>query len=252
MKAFGKRTLLNRTTLLWSISGMITHIYTFYYGFIYTAIALVIAASLVFLFTRRITRRMDAIKNAITKIRSENYRILLPNVLNDSLGAVEKGLNALAGQIQDGVNERTEVEQAKDDFIVNIAHDLRTPLTSIIGYLALLSEEQIDREISTKYATIAFDKARRLESTVEALFDIAAFAMDNVQINKQKVDLPKFLEQKQDEMYPQLQEAEMEIRIDIPNTISAITVDGDLMARVMDNIIINAIRYAKDGNTSTY
>jgi signal transduction histidine kinase len=190
---------------------------------------------------------MDAIQNAVLQISNEDYRVLLPNDMNDSLGTLEKGLNTLAGKIQDGLSEQAEFEQAKNDFIVNIAHDLRTPLTSIIGYLALLSEEQINREISAKYASIAFEKSKQLENTVEALFDIAAFAMENVRLSKQEINLLKFLTQKQDEMYPQLSEAEMEIRIDIPETMPAIIVDGDLMARVMDNIIINAIRYAKAG-----
>ena len=230
-----------------SLFYTLRYIFTYSYGYFYIAIALVIAAIFVIFFTRRTTRRMDAIQNAVTQINNENYRVLLPNDMNDSLGIIEKELNALAGKIQDGLNERAEFEQAKDDFIVNIVHDLRTPLTSIIGYLVLLSEEKIDREISAKYASIAFEKSKQLENTIEALFDIAAFVMENVQLNKQEVNLIKFLTQKQDEMYPQLSDAEMEIRLDIPEAMPAFIVDGDLMVRVIDNLIINAIRYAKDG-----
>ena len=210
-------------------------------------IILIITVALTFLLSLKTIKRINAIQNAVTKISSEEYRILLPNDRNDGLGAIEKGLNALAGKIKDGIDERTEIQRAKDDFVVNAAHDLRTPLTSIIGYLALISEKQIDKEISTKYATIASEKAKQLENIIETLFDIAVFTMDNVRVEKQEVNLMKFLAQKQDEMLPLLQDAKMEIRIDVPQSIATIKVDGDLMARVIDNLIINAIRYAKDG-----
>jgi len=218
-----------------------------YYVYIYIVIVLVLAAALLLLFTRRIRTRISAIQHAVTQISTEDYRVLLPNDINDSLGVIEKGLNALADQIKYSLDERIEIEQAKDDFIVNIAHDLRTPLTSVIGYLALISEKQIDKEISTKYAAIAYDKSIQLQNIVEVLFDVAAYAMESIQIDKQEVDLIKFFAQKQDEMYPQLQDAGMEMRINIPKGMPPVHVDGDLMARVVDNLVINAIRYAKEG-----
>ena len=212
-------------------------------------VILVLAVLLNFIFTRKTANRMNAIFNAVSNIRENEYRVKLPAGNPDSLGDLERGINEMALQITDSFNERKAVERSKDDFIVNIAHDLRTPLTSIIGYLAFISEKQLDPEISAKYAAIAFEKSKQLENLVDALFDISRFTAVTISVNKEEVNLRKFLLQKQDELFPQLAAANMEIRLDIPPEIQTIFVDGDLMARAFDNLMSNAIRYAKDGKT---
>lgn len=210
-------------------------------------LAIPLAVFINYFFTKRTTNRMNATLNAVLQIQKGEYHVLLPNDNRDSLGELEKSINLLAIQINDTLNQRKEIEQSKDDFIVNIAHDLRTPLTSIIGYLSFISEKQLDPELSAKYAGIAFEKSQQLERLIESLFDIAHFTMDEIPINKEKLNLKKFLLQKQDELYPQLHTADMEIRLMLSDSVSTIYADGTLMARVFDNLINNAIRYAKDG-----
>jgi signal transduction histidine kinase len=199
-----------------------------------------------YLFTMRTTSRMDAIHNAVLLIQNGEYNVLLPNGNRGPLGELERSINSLAIQINDTLRRRKEIEQSKDDFIVNIAHDLRTPLTSIIGYLSFISEKQLASELSAKYAGVALEKSNQLETLIESLFDIAHLTMDAVQVNKEEINLQKFLLQKQDELYPQLHVANMEIRLNIPDTISKIHADGALMARVFDNLINNAIRYSQE------
>jgi signal transduction histidine kinase len=199
------------------------------------------------LLARRTVRRMNAIHNAVLQIQKGEYRVLLPNDNSDFLGELEQNINLMAIRINDTLNQRKEIEKTKDDFIVNIAHDLRTPLTSVIGYLSFIREKQLDPEISAKYAGIAYDKSQHLENLIESLFDVAHFTMDTVQVNKEEVNLKKLLLQKQDELYPQLHAANMEIRLNLPDSVSKIYADGALLARVFDNLLINAIRYAKEG-----
>jgi signal transduction histidine kinase len=201
------------------------------------------------LLTRRTTKRMNAIMNAVSQIRKGEYHVLLPNDNSDLLGELEHSVNALAIQINDTLRRRKEIEQSKDDFIVNIAHDLRTPLTSIIGYLSFISETQLDPKIAAKYANIAFDKSKQLDGLLESLFDVAHFTMDEVVINKEALNLKKFLLQKREEMYPQLHAADMEISLHVPDPALTIYADGALMARVFDNLINNSIRYAKEGRS---
>lgn len=239
-------SVIVRVQIIWIISFVKTF-FTDTVGLVYIAVTLLIAAVLVGLLTRKTTKRMNSILNAISQMRKGDYRVLLPNDISDSLGEMEQGINALAGQVQDSFDERREVEKSKDEFIINIAHDLRTPITSIIGYLAFVSEKQLDQEISAKYASIAFEKSKQLETLVEALFDVANFTMDTVKVNKKDINLLKFLRQKQDEMYPQLYDADMEIRLNVPEYLVIVSVDGDLIARVFDNLISNAIRYTKEG-----
>ncbi len=200
-----------------------------------------------FLFAKDTVKRLGNIQGAISQIRAGGYRVMLPNDKTDCLGGLERDINAMAMQIENTFRDKEEMEQSKDDFIVNIAHDLRTPLTSVIGYLSFLTERELDPEISAKYASIAYEKAGQLESLVESLFDIARLTMDTVPINKEAVPLKKMLLQKQDEMFPQLHSAEMEIHLDVPEDLPRIHIDGELMARVFDNLIVNAVRYASEG-----
>ncbi len=209
---------------------------------------IVFFAALFFLLAKGTVKRLGNIQGAISQIRDGGYRVMLPNDKTDCLGELERAINTMAMQIENSFRSKEEIEQAKDDFIVNMAHDLRTPLTSIIGYLSFLTERELDPEISAKYARIAYEKAGHLENLVESLFDIARLTMDTAAINKEAVNLKKMLLQKQDEMFPQLQNAEMEIHLDVPDDLPQIHIDGELMARVFDNLIVNAVRYASEGS----
>jgi signal transduction histidine kinase len=210
-------------------------------------LVVLLAVLINYLFARRTTKRLNAIYNAVLQIQQGEYNVLLPNDNKDPLGELEHNINSLALQIDDTLKRRKEVEQSKDDFIVNIAHDLRTPLTSIIGYLSFISEKQLAPEISAKYAGVAFEKSQQLERLIESLFDIAHLTIDTLQITKEELDLKKFLLQKQDELYPLLSAADMEMRLVLSDSVSKIHADGVLLARVFDNLINNAIRYAKEG-----
>lgn len=214
---------------------------------LWVCMTIVILAVLYFLLVKSTVKRLGNIQGAISQIRNGEYRVMLPNDKADCLGDLESDINAMAMQIENAFRTKEEIEQSKDDFIVNIAHDLRTPLTSIVGYLSFLTERELDAEISAKYASIAYEKAEQLESLVESLFDIAHFATDSVPVNKEAVNLKKMLMQKQDEMFPQLHSAEMEIHLDVPEDLPRINMDGELMARAFDNLIVNAVRYASEG-----
>jgi signal transduction histidine kinase len=207
----------------------------------------VFAGIINYLFTKRTTARMDAVLDAVLRIQKSEYNVLLPNGNGGPLGELEKNINSLAIQISDTLDRRKEIEESKDDFIVNIAHDLRTPLTSIIGYLTFIGDEQLEPDISAKYAGVALKKSQQLESLIESLFDIAHLTIDAIEVNKEELNLNKFLLQKQDELYPQLHVADMELRMEVPGSISTIQADGALLARAFDNLINNAVRYAKEG-----
>ena len=243
-KIFDLASLREAVQWLYSFSDRFFATYPWYFVFPPVVLLAVIVNHLL---TRRAAARMDAVLNAVVRIQNGEYHVLLPNDNNDALGELERNINMLAIQTNDTLNRRKEIEQSKDDFIVNIAHDLRTPLTSIIGYLSFISEKQLDQEISSKYASISYEKAKQLETLIDSLFDIAHISMDTIRVDKEELNLKKLLMQKREELYPQLHDAGMEIRLDISDEVSKIHADGALMARVFDNLINNATRYAKEG-----
>ena len=131
--------------------------------------------------------------------------------------------------------------QRKSDLITYLAHDMRTPLASIIGYLSLLDEvPEMPADQRAKYVGITLDKAYRLEQLIEEFFEITRFNLQTIVINKQKLDLGLLLQQMADEFYPLVEPDGKNIRVEIPESL-LYKGDGDKLARVFNNIIKNAV-----------
>ena len=144
------------------------------------------------------------------------------------------------------LNEKNakEAEQKKNDLIVYMAHDLKTPLTSIIGYLTLLKDEKsLSKELQEKYINIALDKAFRLEELTNQFFDITRYNLHEMNVIKEKIDLSFLMEQLSDECYPMLQEKNLKCIISKPNHIYFMG-DGDKLARAFGNLFKNSINYS--------
>ncbi len=134
--------------------------------------------------------------------------------------------------------------QRKSDLITYLAHDMRTPLASIIGYLSLLDEvPEMPADQRAKYVGITLDKAYRLEQLIEEFFEITRFNLQTIVINKQKLDLGLLLQQMADEFYPLVEPDGKNIRVEIPESL-LYKGDGDKLARVFNNIIKNAVSYS--------
>ncbi|MDE7182986.1 MAG: HAMP domain-containing histidine kinase, partial [Lachnospiraceae bacterium] len=138
-------------------------------------------------------------------------------------------------------------EQRKNDLIVYLAHDLKTPLTSVIGYLTLLRDEpQISPELRCRYTGIALEKAERLESLINEFFDITRFNLTTPTLEKEQIHLSRMLEQLASEFHPILAERELRWRLKIMSDIMLVG-DADKLARVFDNLIRNAANYSYVG-----
>ena len=125
-----------------------------------------------------------------------------------------------------------------------LAHDLKTPLTSVIGYLTLLDEcRDIPTEQRAKFVGISLEKAYRLEQLINEFFEITRFNINKVTLEKNRIDLNMMLEQMTDEFYPMLSEKNLTVSIDIPEHI-VMFADSDKIARVFDNLLKNAVTYA--------
>ncbi len=136
--------------------------------------------------------------------------------------------------------------QRKNDLITYLAHDMRTPLASIIGYLSLLDEvPEMPAEQKAKYVGITLEKAYRLEQLIEEFFDVTRFNLQTIVLHKQKLDLRLLLQQMADEFYPLVEPAGKSIEVDTPETL-LYKGDGDKLARVFNNIIKNAVSYSYD------
>lgn len=137
-----------------------------------------------------------------------------------------------------------EAESKKNDLVMYLAHDLKTPLTSVIGYLTLLDEcPELTTSQKAKYIGIALDKAYRLEQLITEFFEITRFDINTVSLERNRIDLNMMLAQITDEFYPMLSEKKLTVDIDIIEHI-VMFADSDKIARVFDNLLKNAVNYS--------
>ena len=167
-----------------------------------------------------------------------------PIVLPDSMKDVQDELNQVREQTQRNAMAAKEAEQRKNDLIVYLAHDLKTPLTSVIGYLALLRDEpQISKELRAKYTGIALDKAERLEALINEFFDITRFNLTRLILDTRTVNLTRMLEQITFEFNPLLAEKSLKWDLRLIPDLQTVC-DPEKMERVFDNLIRNAVNYS--------
>lgn len=137
-----------------------------------------------------------------------------------------------------------EAENKKNDLVLYLAHDLKTPLTSVIGYLTLLDEcPELSIQQRAKFTGIALDKSYRLEQLINEFFEITRFNIHNITLERNRIDLNMMIAQITDEFYPMLSEKNLTVDIDIIEHI-VMFADSDKIARVFDNLLKNAVNYS--------
>ncbi len=168
-------------------------------------------------------------------------------ILSQELAATERKINSIKHTLEKRKSDALLAEQRKNDLIVYLAHDLKTPLTSVIGYLTLLRDEpQISQELRCRYTEIALDKAERLEELISEFFDITRFNLTALTLETERLHLSRMLEQLASEFHPILAERELRWSLNIAPDIM-LAGDADKLARAFDNLIRNAVNYSYAG-----
>lgn len=166
--------------------------------------------------------------------------------LPDELEEIQKRKNHLKRESEKNEKLAKENEEKKDELIVYLAHDIKTPLTSMIGYLSILDEiDDMPKKKQKNYISIALDKSYRLEDLINELFDVARFNSEKIVLEKEELNLNLMLEQIIDDFYPTLRELNKSIKLNYNEPIS-INGDPDKLSRVFNNLIKNAISYSKE------
>lgn len=162
---------------------------------------------------------------------------------------VEGALNRVRDRQRAAEQALRDESSRKDDLVTYLAHDLKTPLASVVGYLSLLHEApDLPEEQRVRFTGVALEKAHRLDALIEEFFDITRFDFHDIVLTRGYVDLNLMMAQVVDEFYPTLAEQDKTADIEIPNGLIAL-VDGDKMARVFNNVMKNAIAYSYEGTT---
>ncbi len=147
-------------------------------------------------------------------------------------------------RIQQNEKRLLEESERKNNLVTYLAHDLKTPLTSVIGYLTLLNDENdISKKQQQKYVSIALNKAERMEDLTNELFEITRFNITDIELQTEDVNLSKMIEQIAYEFIPLLNDKGLIFKLQIEPNIH-IVYDVDKLERVIDNLIRNAINYS--------
>ncbi len=193
------------------------------------------------IYWRKTLGYIDIIAEASEKlVTPQEEWISLPVALKQ----VEERMNQVKQDALRNARLAKESEQRKNDLIVYLAHDIKTPLTSVIGYLSLMDEApDMPLEQRAKYTRITLDKAHRLEQLINEFFEITRYNLQAITLSKHRVDLSYLLMQLTDEFYPQLHASGKSAKLHLPEDLITIG-DGDKLARVFNNILKNAVAYS--------
>ncbi|WP_082926783.1 sensor histidine kinase [Paenibacillus tuaregi] len=197
------------------------------------------------LFTRPIVRYFKAITDGLKVIADGNldYRILLPR--EDELGDVASNINQMADRLESQMIRERQLEQSKMELITSISHDLRTPLTSIIGYLNLLKTHAYDNEgEQERYIDNAFRKTEQLKKRIDDLFEYTRLTSSDVRLSLQEVDLGSLLEQMIMEFEPVAKDQGITVFKELPHEPVIMKIDIQMMVRALDNLLMNALKFS--------
>ena len=162
---------------------------------------------------------------------------------------VEGALNRARERERTSEQALRDESRRKDDLVTYLAHDLKTPLASVVGYLSLLEEApDLPVEQRKRFTGVALEKAHRLDALIEEFFDITRFDFHDIVLTRGYVDLGLMLAQVADEFYPILSDQGKSVEVDVAQGITVL-VDGDKMARVFNNVMKNAVAYSYEGST---
>ena len=189
-----------------------------------------------------LTKYLDQIGDGIESILSDSDE---PIELITELKPLEERMNEIKTTLRRQEKEAEETEQKKNDLVLFLAHDLKTPLTSVVAYLTMLEEHpDMTVEERARYTHISLEKAIRLGELINEFFEITKFNLHGITLEPVELDLGMMLEQIADELYAVLQGKGLECQVDVQEDL-LIMADPDKLARVFDNILRNAIAYCK-------
>lgn len=211
-------------------------------------LALLLFAVAFYLMTGGTIRRIGKIIEAVRRIEGGSLETRIEAGSDDELGDLSAAINGMAGRMEALLAEERQAEQAKRDLITSVSHDLRTPLTSIVGFLDLMRERKGKSEAELeRYASIAHGKALRLQTLINELFDYTRVGFAGARLNLETISLNELAGQIAEEFYPAFHAAGLQCRLSLPDERVVVRADGELLHRLLDNLIQNALQYGGEG-----
>lgn len=197
--------------------------------------------------SRGLARDIAALADQVEAVRAGDLERPLRLPEDADLRQTAESLNDIQAGMRAALAEQTRSERMKVELVSNVSHDLKTPLTSILSYAELLRQEDLP-PAAADYAKIIDQKAQRLKTMVEDVFDISKAAADQLPVHLERLDLAKLLRQTLADMDGPIQASALTFKAELPEEPVMITADGRRLYRVFQNLLDNALRYALEGS----
>ncbi|MGK4078226.1 ATP-binding protein [Ligilactobacillus salivarius] len=233
-----------------SLDFKYAHIQLWSWGWIFIILMAVVDVIVVYwrLVRRYHQMQLRHIINELHYIADGHFNHRIPFQLKGQMQRVVASVNALVDSTIKAMEDEREIERSKDELITNVSHDIRTPLTSIIGYLGLIEDKQYrSEEDILKYTHTAYLKSKQMKSLVDDLFEYTKVRQTDAPLQVQSLELNAMLEQIGASFELEANKKGMEINIILPDSPVKIEADPEKLARVFNNLITNALKYGSDG-----
>lgn len=198
-----------------------------------------------FLITKRKMKYIEELAGGLMEISRGNLNFRFAKKSKDELGSLAENINDMTAELQQTIEEERLAEKTKTELITNVSHDLRTPLTLIMGYLRLLKDHGFENEQqASSYVNIAYSKSEKLKGLIEDLFEYAKLSNRGDFLSLERVCLNELLEQLLEEHVTRAEANELTISRMLPPEKIWVELDADKIIRVFDNLLTNAVNYS--------
>lgn len=214
-------------------------------SFLALLIAIIAFIILFLIITNKKMNYFQEITEGLLEISKGNLDYRVSYRGRDELAMLASNINHMTEKLNHKIEKERMIEKSKNELITNVSHDLRTPLTSIMGYLGLLIDKRYENEEQMKdYLGIAYSKSQKLKVLMESLFEYTKITSEKVKLNLSKIALNELIDQLIEELVPLCEENRVVIKKQMDNVKIMVIVDPDKIIRVFENLIMNAIKYS--------
>ncbi len=206
-----------------------------------------VVASSINRMTDQLNVYLEELRNGLREIAKGNFDTDIPVQSGSQLGEVAESINQMSRQLHQSILEERNAEKTKNDLITGVSHDLRTPLTSILGFLEVIEEDRYQDEVELRYyVNIAYEKAQSLKKLIDDLFEYTRIN-NGLPLDIREIDMAQFMRQLIEEFVPALEKSGLECKLAAEEGL-VVRADGAQLVRAYENLISNAIRYGESGN----
>lgn len=206
-------------------------------------------------FTYYVLKKLDYLRyimDGTQRIKDGDIHYKIDLEGEDNFTMLADNINNIRDGLDKAIDNQLRSERMKSELITNVSHDLKTPLTSIINYVELIKKEEDISPVYLKdYVNVLDSKSKRLKALIEDLFEASKASSGNIELNMEKIDLTQLLRQSIGELEEKISEANLDLKIDVPEEKVYIRADGRRLYRVLENLLSNISKYSL-ANTRVY